>query len=232
MQRKINILSTLLLIALAFGVISFSTDGKSAESFKEGAEADYYDYNGEESVAFQKGVEAGTAAKEKLPFFRFNFIVNLVPDKYTECPQTIMNAATGQEMRMSLRTVKVTLPENDFKFEWLGIVLAIISIIASILFIWLLLSFISNIKKGEIFVKKNEKKLVWMAVIAIYWFAAAWATEIAYYPFIKNAVAIDGYRVAMEHPSVAPLILGITFLLFAAIFSLGRNMKEDQEYMV
>lgn len=222
-MKKINLFSTLLLIALALGVVSFCTTGESIESVKEG-------YEDASEMCYERGYEAGLKVKEKIPFFDGKVV--LTPMDISDYPEKITNTVTGEEIRMSLRNINVMIPGHKYPLDWITSVLSIIAFFAIFFFIWLLLTFVADVKKGDIFVKSNEWKMNWMAVVFFYWFVADWLCEILYFSFVKNTVAFDGYKVVMEHPSVFPLIIGMAFLLFSSIFSLGRKMKEDQEYMV
>ena len=71
-----------------------------------------------------------------------------------------------------------------------------------------------------------------MAVMFLFWYAAEWADQLIEYTFIKSSIALENYSITMDKASIYPLVIGITFLLFANIFALGRKMKEDQEFMV
>ena len=230
MQKRINIVSTLLLVSLALGFVLYCTGSDVLEAWNEGEREAFADFESDSVSSYEKGYEAGLAASEKMPFHKGT--VNVVPLNYSEYSETVSNAMTGDEIQMSLREIKVLLPETTNKLQWISIVLAIIAFFAIVFFVWQLLSFIIEVKRGNIFVKSNEWKLSCMGVVSIFWFVADWVTEIIEYSFLRSNVSIDGYVVVMDYPALFPLIIGLVFLLFSAVFSLGRKMSEEQEFTV
>ena len=112
------------------------------------------------------------------------------------------------------------------------VVLIILAFAALVVVIINLIGFLSAVNSGNIFEKDNERRLRWMAAMFLVWYAAEWANLLLEYSFIKSSIALENYSVTMDKASIYPLVIGITFLLFANIFALGRKMKEDQEFMV
>ena len=233
MQKRINILSTLLIIILVLAGISTCTSRGARESFKEGYE-EGYEAARMQKTPFQKGVEAGrkarTAADEKLHIRSLR--LHLVPKDYSAYPETILNTKTGEEAPMVLSHVRIGLKDSKNPLQWLTTVLIILAFAALVLTIIHLICFLSAIKSGSIFEKDNERRLRWMAAMFLVWYAADWGVLLVDYSFVTSSIALENYAITWEPASLYPLVIGITFLLFANIFALGRKMKEDQEFMV
>ena len=221
-QSRINILCTLLLAALAFGMVSMCTSHSFDESWKEGKDEVFSPY--------EKGLQAGASAREKIHYK--SAVINLVPEDYRVFDQSIHNTVTGNEAEISLREIRIKTDGQTNRLGWIEKFCGIFSILMSIFFVVLLFSFITEIKKGDIFSKNNEFKLRWMAIVFLFWYIFDWVCILVDYSCSKSMFASDSYHVVFEPANIYPLILGITFLLFAQIFALGRKMKEDQEYMV
>lgn len=233
MQKKINILSTLLVIALILGAVSTCTTGSARQAMKAGWEEGLEEgYNaGRGTTPYEKGYNTGLAVKEKTNMRKVG--VHLVPKDYGGFTEEILNAKDGSMEQMSLRDVQVNLKSPDSGGSgWIAPVFFIVLVFYFLFFIFLLFRLISSIKAGEIFDRDNEKLLRWMAVLFFIRYVADWVTAFSEYHLAKSSVALENYYISMEHPSFYPLVIGIIFLLFAQIFALGRRMKEDQEFMV
>jgi hypothetical protein len=228
MQKKINLLSTLLVIAIVLGGLSTC----STRSYKEGFEEGYNTASNllDKSDAYKAGAANGAAAKEKLGFRTVN--LHLIPKQFPGYYETVLNTKTGESEPMSLVDVEVKLTGESSASKWIHGVILGVGIVCILAFIFLLFYFILTIKSGEIFDKGNERALRWMAVVFFALFVCDLAYSLLTYSLVKSAIALENYSIELEKPSVFPLILGITFLLFAQIFAMGRKMKEDQEFMV
>jgi hypothetical protein len=230
MLKKIKLLGTLLILALVLGGVSMCSDRENREAYKEGYEEGYDAARKTQSPAFKKGYQIGAAAGEK---FHSNFVtLHLFPDDYGKYTETVLNTKSGVDVPLSMRTVLVYLGSKTNPLEWLRNILIIIYVLCFLCFIILLIRFISSLKSGEIFNRGNERKLNWMGILFLVIYMVGWGLNGLNYAYAKSAVALENYTVMMDRMSVSPLITGIVFLLFAQIFAMGRNMKEDQEFMV
>lgn len=229
MLKRIKLLGTLLIIALVLGGISMCSTREIGQAFEEGYDEGYARARGGHSLAFEKGSQVGAAARQKVDSWS---TLHLIPKDYTNYPETILNAKTGLLTPLSMRTVRVRLGTDSQPLKWLRSTLLALYALTFIAFIILLIHFISTLKTGEIFNKENERILRWMGILFLVSYAVGWGLKGIDFAFAKSAVAFENYVVAMDRMSAAPLIAGIIFLLFAQIFALGRNMKEDQEFMV
>ena len=228
MQKKINLLSTLLVIALVLGGLSTC----STRSYKEGFEEGYDTASNmfDKSDAYKAGYATGTAVKEKLDFQTIN--LHLIPKQFPGYYETVLNTKTGENEPMSLMEIQVRLKDTGRAANWIRGILLGVGIVCILAFIYLLFYFILTIKSGEIFDRGNERTLRWMAVVFFAVFVCDLAYSLLNYTLVKSAIALENYSIEWERPSVFPLVLGFTFLLFAQIFAMGRKMKEDQEFMV
>lgn len=228
MLKKIKLLGTLLIVALILGGVSWCSDPRYRQSYREGFEKGY------ETATAQgrfQGHPADGTAKEKSR--RPNATtLRLIPNDYRHFTETILNTKSGMVVPLSMQSVKVDLGVIAVPFEWLGIILVVLYILSFLCFIVLLIRFIASLKSGEIFNRGNEWKLRWMGILFIVIFLADLGIEGIEFATAKSAIALENYKVAMNQVSFFPLITGIVFLLFAQIFAMGRNMKEDQEFMV
>ena len=232
MQKKINILSTLLVIVLILGGVSTCTTRSSLQQMKEGWEEGYEEgYSaGRGMSSYEKGYSAGLEFKEKANMRKVS--LHLVPKDYREFTKEILNTETGTMEQMSLRDVQIGYKSDSAGFNWVYLVLFLVVAFYFLFFISLLFRFIVSIKAGEIFDRDNEKLLRWMAVLFFIWYVVDWAMVYSEYHVAKSMIALEDYYISMDRPSLYPLVIGIIFLLFAQIFAMGRKMKEDQEFMV
>ena len=230
MLKKIKLLGTLLILALVLGGVSMCSSREFGQAYKEGFEEGYETAQRLHSPSFEKGRQAGMAAREKLRPISTN--LHLVPNDYGKYTETILNTKSGVDVPLSMRTVLVNLGSQTNPLGWLKDILIVLYVLAFLCFIVLLIRFISSLKSGEIFNRGNERKLNWMGILFLVIYTVGWGLNGIEYAFAKSAVALENYTVMMDRMSATPLIIGIVFLLFAQIFAMGRNMKEDQEFMV
>ena len=228
MQKKINLLSTLLVIALVLGGLSTC----STRSYKEGFEEGYNTASNllDKSDAYKAGAANGAAARDKID--HRSVTLRLIPKQFPGYYETVLNTKTGETEPMSLVDIEVMLDGENSAPKWIHGVILGVGIVCFLAFIFLLFYFILTIKSGEIFDKGNERTLRWMAVVFFAVFVCDLAYSLLNYTLVKSAIALENYSIEWERPSVFPLVLGFTFLLFAQIFAMGRKMKEDQEFMV
>lgn len=79
---------------------------------------------------------------------------------------------------------------------------------------------LSKVKKAEVFSKDLEWRTNHIGIGLIVLYAAEWGLTL-----LTETETVDC-------PSFAVLCSGIGLMIVAQIFALGRNMKEDQEFMV
>ena len=230
MQKKINLLSTLLIIALVLGALSTCSGPAFRAGMDQAEERAKTEYRTDHPSSYQVGYEVGGTLQERMSLHRA--YVRVVPEGILTYPDSLYNVKTGEMTPAVLESFMLGLKEVDNSFGWVDFVAAGLALVSIIAFILMLLVFVTSIKSGGIFVKGNERILRWMAVVFFVWYALDWVTVLTEYATAKANVSLMGYTVAFEAPSFFPLVVGITFLLFAQIFAKGRRMEEDQEFMV
>ena len=126
MQKRINIISTLLIIVLILGGMSTC----SHESFKEGFEEGYETVE-RQTTPYERGYEAGekagTVIRENLHIRSLH--LHLVPKDIRSYPEKILNTKTGEEAPMVLNQVGVRLKDTKNPLKALPIAFKIFFII-------------------------------------------------------------------------------------------------------
>ena len=230
MQKKINLLATLLVIAIVLGGLSSIIDPAVREGWKAGSEMAQQDWKEDNRTAYEKGFEAGKSLRGALSLHPV--AVRLYPKEILAYPDSLRNAKTDEMTPVSFRSVSFGMKEVTGSANWLEVLISICSLASVIAFILMLFVFVSSIKNGGVFLKGNEKILRWMAVLSFFWYAADWILTLKAFSLAKANVALEHYNVVFDAPNFFPLVLGFTLLLFAQIFAKGRKMEEDQEFMV
>lgn len=232
MQKKINLLATLLVLSIVLGALSTCSSASFREGFQRGTE--------DGMAAYESGKQAGENVREKFAH-EHSAELRLMPKDYRAFPMSIRNTKTGEEMPMSLQAVRLGYDKEPAAsgshlldvLSSLGVItLFVIGIGGPIAIILLLLVFITSVKSGGIFLKGNEKLLRWMGGILLAWYAMDWLWTLVSYFHLKSVIALEDYTIMYDVPNGYPLVLGFTLLLFAQIFAKGRKMEEDQEFMV
>ena len=112
MQKKINLLATLLVIAIVLGGLSTCSDASFQEGFRVGAE--------EETVKFEPGFGSDEDAGEN-PEEAYIARLRLLPrHDYRAFPFSFRNTLTGAEVPMAPEAVKLAIPKEDLEdIVWL-----------------------------------------------------------------------------------------------------------------
>ncbi len=225
MQKKINLLATLLVIAIILGGLSTCSDASFQEGFRRGTD---------EGMAKYETGYASEEDDEEKPEEVYVADLRLLPrHDYRSYPFSIHNNVTGEEVPMALKEVKLAIPKEDpDDFVWIPTVIGLLGIGAAIAFVLLLILFVTSVKSGGIFLKGNEKTLRWMGGILLGWYALGWVETLSAFFRVRELVKLEDYLVVFDMPSVYPLVLGVALLFFAQIFAKGRMMEEDQQFMV
>ena len=232
MQKKINLLATLLVLSIVLGALSTCSSASFREGFQRGTE--------DGMAAYESGRQAGENVREKL-VHEHSAELRLMPKDYRAFPMSIRNTKTGEEMPMSLQAVRLGYDKEPAEsgsrllnvLSSLGVImLFIVGIGGPIALILLLIVFITSVKSGGIFLKGNEKTLRWMGGILLGWYALGWVETLSTFFRARELVKLEDYLIVFDAPNVYPLVLGFALLFFAQIFAKGRMMEEDQQFMV
>ncbi|MCQ2119215.1 MAG: DUF2975 domain-containing protein [Bacteroidales bacterium] len=112
----------------------------------------------------------------------------------------------------------------------------------------LFILFVLRVAKGDVFSKGNVKLLRWMGILLSTAFITKFLSQVVFNHHVRGLLstilhqspsegcalppAPVGYEVQTVWPSILPFALSLLIFIFAEIFALGRQMKEDQEFMV
>ena len=124
MLKKIKLLGTLLILALVLGGVSMCSSREFGQAYKEGFEEGYETAQRLHSPSFEKGRQAGMAAREKLRPISTN--LHLVPNDYGKYTETILNTKSGVDVPLSMRTVLVNLGSQTNPLGWLKDILIVL----------------------------------------------------------------------------------------------------------
>ena len=108
-----------------------------------------------------------------------------------------------------------------------------ISIAIVVLVVWVLVAFYMAAKRGRVFPQKNIAILRWVGGLII---AMSLVLDLSAY--IERTVAADLLAGSEWQPQVTAtihvtrIILGLTILFLAEIFSIGRTMQDEQELTI
>ena len=225
MQKKINLLATLLAISIVLGGLSTCSSASFQEGFQVGTD--------EAMTKYEMGYKTGENLREKALCAYIADIRLLPRNDYRSYPFSILNKKTGEEVPMAPQVVRLAIPkEDEADFVWMPILMGAIAIGGVIAIILLLIIFVTSVKAGGVFLKNNEKALRWMGGILLGWYVLDWAMTLSAYFRTKELVSLEEYWVWFDAPNVYPLVLGFALLFFAQIFAKGRTMEEDQAFMV
>lgn len=112
------------------------------------------------------------------------------------------------------------------------ILLFLCSIILVIIPFWCFLRMILAILKGNIFIKKNERSLLYIGLYFLAAFIIYLIFKIEFWARAIPLISEEGYRITFTSFNFDALAMAIFFFILSKVFTLGREMKEDQEYMV
>lgn len=102
------------------------------------------------------------------------------------------------------------------------------------IYLWIVfLGLVRRINRGEIFTLFTERRFRRMGIIMLSTYVAEWFFAIFQYQYVSNIVEIKGFDVVMgDIPSGYSLITGIFLFIVAQIFTVAREMKEEQELTI
>ena len=214
MKRKFNIYCTIFLCVLLLG---------AGSSFIKGSMGFWAGAN--EAIKFEG---QGTP-----------LVVSLNPQQgLTNYTDSITNTLTGEPMKMSLCNIIVGVNQiQDYQsMAWwnVGITVAFILYFVVIVYFWInFLRIIICVNKGLIFDRIIEHRLMkggWTLLVA---YALEWGIAFMFYLYHHSMIQLDGYEIDIPNtPDNIMLYVAIGLMLIAQIFSLGRQMKEEQELTI
>ena len=98
---------------------------------------------------------------------------------------------------------------------------------------WLFFRLIRDINHGEIFTRDTERGFRYMAVAMLLFYACEWIFAISRYLNEAHILQMKDFEVALsDTPTGYTLICGVFLLIVAQIFTVAREMKEEQELTI
>lgn len=228
MKKRLNLLSTILLIAFGtqFLMQTFYMAPEIIQSFREGYEAGTH--LGEKAVE-QNSNSLVLLGEELMPV-----PLNLAPNQYGHLPDSLYNTKTGNWMPANIDSVIVEYKKEINLYEQLFIFLTSLLytaglIVAFVYFIRLVLA----INKSVIFEWKNVKRLRRIGAGFIVAFICNFIMEYINYNFASSHILLSNYTIScMSLFKGVNLIFGFISLLLAEVFAIGLRIKEQQELTI
>ncbi len=98
---------------------------------------------------------------------------------------------------------------------------------------WVFFGLIRHINRGEIFTTDTERRFRHIGIAMLLFYLFEWVFTILLYLYNAHIIQIEGFEVALgETPSAYSLITGIFLFIVAQIFTIAREMKEEQELTI
>jgi len=222
MKTKLNILCVLMFVAIA-AVIGGATY-EHGERFFQGVRDGMKD-----------GVSVYVPDSTFVVENRRLFSMDLKPNNYDLCTDSVYNAKTGEWLPAQFEAVAVEMEEEDAPW-WRKVVVSFcVGIItgAVMLQIVVFCQLIYTINKSIIFEWENvfKLRLIGWGIIA-YFLANALYVYIDHQAII-SIVDIPNYKIVTgEIWDFYQLILGLGVLLIAEIFAIGLRLREEQELTI
>lgn len=205
MKKKINILCTLMLIALVLGVKNFD------------------DFRGKNPNIKYQYIAEGNIVRQHIDIF---------PDTLIAA-DTLYSATSGEAYDACLYSkhiaVKVLAPSLFTRI--LVKAGSLITSIALILFWVCFIRLIVFINKG-VFNEMSVKRIRWMGWLALIIYPGKWLSVGIPDLILRRQISFEGYEIAQTMPQMTWLIIGFGLLMFSLIMKMGMEMKEEQDLTI
>lgn len=98
---------------------------------------------------------------------------------------------------------------------------------------WCILKMVSGVLKGNIYCRKNEQYLLYIGLFSFTVFIIGLIFKTVFWANAIPLIGKEGYRIVLTSSiGLEFLSIALFFFIMSEIFRLGRQMKEDQEFMV
>lgn len=214
MKRRVNIICTLIFLAISFSLISSFVNSLSAmkAGFVEG-----------QNMAEQEKDHDSSA------------FLTLAPTDESEYPDSLYNNVTQRWMPASHSTTLVRIPVSDVnKQHWVitGL-LATVFTVSILTFLIVFLRIIIAINKSVIFDWSNVRKLRIAGACLLVSFISGCLTQYLMIASYSKIIDIPGYIISQRDTFDSSfLIWGLISLLVAEVFAVGLRLQEDQELTI
>ena len=209
MKKKINILCTLMLIALIVGVTNFDDFRGKNPNVK------YQDISENNSSPVQ--------VWQHIDIFPDNLIV----------ADTLYSSISGEAYDACLYSKHVAL-KVQAPSAFMGTLVktgSLITNIALILFWVCFIRLIVFINKG-VFNEMSIKRIRWMGWFALIIYPGKWLSVGIPDLILRKQISLEGYEIVQSMPQMTWLIIGFGLLMFSLIMKMGMEMKEEQDLTV
>lgn len=205
MKKKINILCTLMLIALVLGVKNFD------------------DFRGKNSNIKYQYIAEGNIVRQHIDIF---------PDTLIAA-DTLYSAASGEAYDACLysKHIAVKVPAPSLLTRILVKAGSLITSVALILFWVCFIRLIVFINKG-VFNEMSVKRIRWMGWLALIIYPGKWLSVGIPDLILRRQISFEGYEIAQTMPQMTWLIIGFGLLMFSLIMKMGMEMKEEQDLTI
>ena len=199
MKKKINILCTLMLIALVLGVKNFD------------------DFRGKNPNIKYQYIAEGNIVRQHIDIF---------PDTLIAA-DTLYSATSGEAYDACLysKHIAVKVPAPSLFTRILVKAGSLITSIALILFWVCFIRLIVFINKG-VFNEMSIKRIRWMGWLALIIYPGKWLSVGIPDLILRRQISFEGYEIAQTMPQMTWLIIGFGLLMFSLIMKMGMEMKE------
>ncbi|MBR2298363.1 MAG: DUF2975 domain-containing protein [Bacteroidales bacterium] len=205
MKKKINILCTLMLIALVLGVKNFD------------------DFRGKNPNIKYQYIAEGNIVRQHIDIFPDNLIA----------ADTLYSATSGEAYDACLysKHIAVKVPAPSLFTRILVKAGSLITSIALILFWVCFIRLIVFINKG-VFNEMSIKRIRWMGWLALIIYPGKWLSVGIPDLILRRQISFEGYEIAQTMPQMTWLIIGFGLLMFSLIMKMGMEMKEEQDLTI
>lgn len=205
MKKKINILCTLMLIALVLGVKNFD------------------DFRGKNPNIKYQYIAEGNIVRQHIDIFPDNLIA----------ADTLYSATSGEAYDACLysKHIAVKVPAPSLFTRILVKAGSLITSVALILFWVCFIRLIVFINKG-VFNEMSVKRIRWMGWLALIIYPGKWLSVGIPDLILRRQISFEGYEIAQTMPQMTWLIIGFGLLMFSLIMKMGMEMKEEQDLTI
>lgn len=216
MKRKFNIYCILMLVAMVVGLtIDFSLNaGRAVKMFNEGWQA------------------ADEDTVSDAAYTNYTIAADLMKLDGQYADHHVIDSKTGKMIPAQLATIIVkTGQEHKGPYALLALstLFSLINI-AALIALWVcLIRIVLAVNRGIVFEPVIEQRLRTMGILLLVMYASGWAFALSYYAIEKSIINVAGYEVILsDYPALMQLLSALGLLMIAQIFSIGRQLKEEQ----
>ncbi len=161
----------------------------------------------------------------------FSMDLSITPTEWKEYPHSVTNIKGEYPINYRINEVEARI--NTSKTYLLITGLLILPLFALMLYaIFGFVSFIRNIKRGNIFTRSTVTKMRMIAFAFLLIAVFQNVYKFSNYLMAKDQFQLTGYNVSMPKIALSYIWVFLVFILFAEIFALGTRMKEEQELTI